>query len=133
MEIGRRLRELREARNLSQGDIERRTGLIRCYVSRVECGHTIPALGTLEKWAKALDLELYQLFFSGPGQPVAPKSAKKISLGKYEAKLLGSFKEMPLHHRQLLLSLARRMTIPKTAPARWKGKRYSQPSRTQKH
>jgi len=114
MDIGTRLRELREAKSFSQGDIEKRTGLLRCYVSRVECGHAVPSLETMEKWAKALDLKLYQLFFSGPGQPEAPKSAKKIALGKYEEKLLGFFKEMPLHNRQLLLSLARKMTIQKT-------------------
>lgn len=107
------MRELREAKNLSQGDIEERTGLFRCYISRVECGHTVPLLGTLGKWAKALDLELYQLFFSGLGPPEAPKSAKKISLGRNEEKLLAFFKEMPLHDKQLLLSLARKMTMPK--------------------
>ena len=43
MVISDRLRELRESKNLSQGDIERRTGLLRCYLSRVENGHTVPA------------------------------------------------------------------------------------------
>lgn len=51
-------RALRGAKNLSQGDIEKRTGLIRCYVSRVENGHTVPALKTLEKFARALELPL---------------------------------------------------------------------------
>jgi len=100
------------------GHIEKRTGLIRAYLSRVECGHTIPTLGTLDKWAKALDLEASQLFFSGKGQPEAPKSAKQISLGKDEEKILGFFKKMPLHDKQLLLSLARKMTTAKTERAR---------------
>jgi transcriptional regulator with XRE-family HTH domain len=47
--IGDRLREMREEKKLSQGDIEKRTGLLRCYISRVENGHTIPAIETLEK------------------------------------------------------------------------------------
>ncbi len=47
MIIGDRLRELREAKNLSQEDIEKRTGLLRCYISRVENGHTVPAIETL--------------------------------------------------------------------------------------
>ena len=51
MEIGAKLRELRVAKNLSQGDIEKRTGLIRAYTSRVEHGHTVPSIGTLEKYA----------------------------------------------------------------------------------
>ncbi len=53
--IHERLRELREAKNLSQGDIEKRTGLLRCYTSRVENGHTVPSLDTSEKYAGALD------------------------------------------------------------------------------
>ena len=63
MDIGERLRQLREARDLSQGDIEKRTGLLRCYISRVENGHTIPAVETLEKLARALEVPIYQLFY----------------------------------------------------------------------
>lgn len=62
MEIGRRLRDLREAKNLSQGDIEERTRLIRSYISRVENGHTIPSIETLEKFARAFGVPTYQLF-----------------------------------------------------------------------
>jgi len=65
MVIGDRLRELREAKELSQGDIEERTGLLRCYVSRVENGHTVPAVDTLEKLARALVVPMYQLFHAG--------------------------------------------------------------------
>jgi transcriptional regulator with XRE-family HTH domain len=62
MEIGPRLRELREDKHLTQGDIENETGLLRCYVSRVENGHTIPNVETLEKFARALKIPLYRLF-----------------------------------------------------------------------
>jgi transcriptional regulator with XRE-family HTH domain len=65
MLISERLRELREAKNLSQGDIEKRTGLLRCYTSRVENGHTVPSLKTLEKYAGALEVPLYTLFHDG--------------------------------------------------------------------
>jgi transcriptional regulator with XRE-family HTH domain len=65
MEIGNRLRELRESRELSQGDIEKRTGLLRCYISRVENGHTVPAIETLEKMARALEVPMYRLFHEG--------------------------------------------------------------------
>jgi transcriptional regulator with XRE-family HTH domain len=56
MIIGERLRVLREEKKLSQGDIEKRTGLLRCYLSRVENGHTVPAIETLEKLARALEM-----------------------------------------------------------------------------
>ncbi len=62
MQIGAKLRELREAKNLSQGDIQKRTGLFRCYTSRVEHGHTVPSIETLEKYAHALEIPLYRLF-----------------------------------------------------------------------
>ena len=58
MAIGARIRQLREQKKLSQGDIERMTGLLRCYTSRVENGHTIPSLETLERYAAALGLPL---------------------------------------------------------------------------
>lgn len=76
MIIGDRLRELREAKQLSQGDIEKRTGLLRCYVSRVENGHTVPAVETLEKLARAFEVPLYQLFYEGDEPPELPTLLK---------------------------------------------------------
>lgn len=65
MLIGQKLKEIRESRNLSQGDIEELTGLLRCYTSRVENGHTVPSVQTLEKYARALEVPLYKLFYDG--------------------------------------------------------------------
>ena len=62
MQIGAKLRETRDAKNLSQGDIQKRTGLFRCYTSRVENGYTVPTVETLEKYATALEIPLYRLF-----------------------------------------------------------------------
>ena len=69
MIIGERLRAVREEKSLSQGDIEKRTGLLRCYISRVENGHTIPGVETLEKWASALKIPLYQILYEGEEPP----------------------------------------------------------------
>jgi len=107
MDIGTRLRELREARHLSQGDIEKQTGLLRCYVSRVECGHTAPNLATLEKWAKALDLEMYQVFYQGKGQPSAPEVREGLASDRREDKLVDLFRRMAENDKNLLLGLAR--------------------------
>jgi transcriptional regulator with XRE-family HTH domain len=73
MIIGERLRSVREQKQLSQGDIEKRSGLLRCYISRVENGHTVPAVETLEKLARALEVPLYELLYEGeePPQPLA--------------------------------------------------------------
>jgi transcriptional regulator with XRE-family HTH domain len=79
MIIGERLRQIREQKNLSQGDIERKTGLLRCYVSRVENGHTVPAVETLEKFARALEVPMYQLFYDSEEPP------KLLNLSKRES------------------------------------------------
>ena len=71
MIIGDRLKTLREGKDLSQGDIEKRTGLLRCYISRVENGHTVPSVETLEKFARALE-PLYHLMFDGDKPPALP-------------------------------------------------------------
>jgi transcriptional regulator with XRE-family HTH domain len=79
MVIGDRLKELREQKKFSQGDIEKRTGLLRCYVSRVENGHTVPAVETLEKFARALEVPVYQLFYDGEEPPKVPTLIKRKS------------------------------------------------------
>jgi transcriptional regulator with XRE-family HTH domain len=84
MIIGDQLRALREQQNLSQGDIEKRTGLLRCYVSRVENGHTIPSIETLEKWARALKVPLYQVFYEGNDSP-SPQPLNAENLGSGSA------------------------------------------------
>ena len=76
MIIGDRLRALREEKKLSQGEIEERTGLLRCYISRVENGHTVPAVETLEKFARALEVPMYELFYDGDEPPKLPKLPK---------------------------------------------------------
>ncbi|MHB8653559.1 MAG: helix-turn-helix domain-containing protein [Terriglobia bacterium] len=79
MVIGTRLRKLREDKDFSQGDIEKRTGLLRCYISRVENGHTVPSLETLERLASALEIPLYQLFYEGDEPPPLPNLSKRRS------------------------------------------------------
>src|SRR5271163_1668670 len=94
--IHERLRQLREAKHLSQGDIEKRTGLLRCYTSRVENGHTVPAIDTLEKYARALEVPLYKLFYDGK----TPMKKPNLPAGGNEEVLWGvSDKE----HRELRL------------------------------
>jgi transcriptional regulator with XRE-family HTH domain len=101
MVIGERLRALREMKHFSQGVIEKRTGLLRCYISRVENGYTVPAVETLEKFARALEIPMYQLFYDGD-QPPKPLDFLKRkpangnswgSLGK-DATMLAEFRRL---------------------------------------
>ena len=77
MLIGQRLRDIREMKNLSQDDIEKATGLVRPYISRVENGHTVPSIETLQKWAGALGMQLYQVLYDGEEPPKPPKAQSK--------------------------------------------------------
>ncbi len=106
MDIGKRLRRLREAKRLSQGDIERRSGLMRSYVSRVEGGFTVPSVATLEKWAKALEVQPYQLLFQGKGRPIIAEVPKPSGLSRSARRWLRLFESAPRAERKLLLTLA---------------------------
>lgn len=120
MVIGQRLRALREERKFSQGVIEKRTGLLRCYISRVENGYTVPAVGTLEKLARALEVPMYQLFYEGDGQPELPAPVRANvqteviwgSTGK-DARTLTKFRRLLSRtkeaDRKLLLFMAQKM------------------------
>ena len=114
MDIGKRLQELRTAKNLSQGDIEKLTGLLRCYTSRVENGHTTPSLETLERLAKVLNIEVYQIFFEGEGKPEAVPVGAREGVDEREGELLGLFRQAYEADRRLMLDIARKLT--KKAP-----------------
>jgi transcriptional regulator with XRE-family HTH domain len=109
MNIGKRLKALRAARNLSQLDIEKRTGLMRSYVSRVENGFTTPSLKTFQRWAKALEVEVYQLFFEGDGRPEPGPTGAMEVLDKRERQLLVLFRQADEADRQLMLHVARKV------------------------
>jgi transcriptional regulator with XRE-family HTH domain len=120
MIIGDRLRALREEKKFSQGDIEKRTGLLRCYISRVENGHTVPAIETLEKMARALEIPMYQLFYDGEEPPKLPnlpkrKSADDIAWGSTgkDARWLYKFRRLLSRteesDRKLLMFMAQKM------------------------
>jgi transcriptional regulator with XRE-family HTH domain len=118
MEIGAKLRELRVVKNLSQGDLEKRTGLLRCYVSRVENGYTVPTIETLEKYAHALEVPLYRFFTDEVSVkvPRLPRPKGESSLWGSDGKECTAFRKlakalsrMDERDRQLLLSMAGKM------------------------
>jgi transcriptional regulator with XRE-family HTH domain len=120
MVIGDRLRELRDSKQLSQGDVEKRTGLLRCYISRVENGHTVPAVETLEKFARALEIPMYQLFYEGDAPPKVPDVVKRKTSGdevwgssgknaRYLGKLRRLLAKTDQPSRDLLLHTLQRM------------------------
>jgi transcriptional regulator with XRE-family HTH domain len=125
MLIGDRLKTLRNARNLSQGEIEERTGLLRCYISRVENGHTVPSIETLEKMARGLEVPIYQLFYDGDEPPkisftfrgkVGDERDDWASRGKGLRLFTGiqqAVSRMTDKERSLLLHMARKLNMRK--------------------
>ena len=122
MLIGTRLRQLREQKHMSQGDIENRTGLLRCYISRVENGHTVPSLETLERFATVLDTPLYQLFYSGEEKSPTPNLTPRKTLeelateggrtnedAQFILKLTNVLTRLTEPDRDVVLSLAKRL------------------------
>jgi transcriptional regulator with XRE-family HTH domain len=115
MQIGTKLREIREAKHLSQGDIEKRTGLLRAYTSRVEHGHTVPTIETLEKYASALEIPLYR-FFTDKESVAKPKLRRSDDSWGSRGKERDAFKtlakalaRMDEQDRKLLLNMAQGM------------------------
>ena len=118
MLIGQKLREIREAKKISQVEIAEATGLVQPYISRMENGHTVPGVETLEKWASALKIPLYQILYDGE----EPPKPLKLS-GNYRKELWGNsgrqlhdlkrlrqyLAKMNDQERELLMSLAGRM------------------------
>jgi transcriptional regulator with XRE-family HTH domain len=108
MNIGTTIRGYRLQKGMSQGDIEKRTGLLRCYLSRVENGHTVPSLETLQKIARALDLQLSEFF----AEEAIAKEMSGLSLGEEEIRFLTQIQRYSANlseiDRRLLLAMVRK-------------------------
>ncbi|MGB9236515.1 MAG: helix-turn-helix transcriptional regulator [Terriglobales bacterium] len=111
MNIGETIRNFRLQRSMSQGDIEKRTGLLRCYLSRVENGHTIPSLDTLAKIASAMDLALSQFFAEGHPNGHHQKGLPQLS--DDEVRFLSQMRRYAVNlndsDRKLVLAMVKKM------------------------
>jgi transcriptional regulator with XRE-family HTH domain len=105
--IGATIRDFRLQRGMSQGDIEKRTGLLRCYLSRVENGHTVPSLDTLQKIAISLEMPLSQFFSDEP-----VKETYGVSLSEEDIRFLTQIQRYSANlsdsDRKLLLAMVRK-------------------------
>lgn len=120
--IGEVIKTYRSQRGLSQGDIERRTGLLRCYLSRVENGHTVPSLETLAKIAEAMDISLAD-FFPGTETPRDRETQKMLGeLSQDEIRFLAEIKKysttLSEGDKRLVLAMIRKMATMIPPPVR---------------
>ena len=124
MVIGKRIRQVREMRKLSQGDLEETSGLLRCYISRVENSHTVPSLETLERFAAALGVPLYQLFCENSNAPETPNLTPRKTLeelatdgveagteDQFLAKIAQVSERLMTTDRKILLALAKKLAM----------------------
>jgi transcriptional regulator with XRE-family HTH domain len=115
MQIGERLKAVREQKDMSQGDVEKRTGLLRCYISRVENGHTVPAIETIEKLARAMEVPMFALFYGAetPASQLTKSSATGWGSSRRDARVLHRFRtlmgRMNKGNQMLLLHIAQKM------------------------
>jgi transcriptional regulator with XRE-family HTH domain len=121
MVIGDRIKQIRESKGLSQGDIERKTGLIRAYISRIENGHSVPAIESLEKFAHGLEIPMYALFYDGRhprALKLPPLKSEGWGSGRRDAQTFSRFRRLlgraSPADRNLLLHLATAMARRKT-------------------
>jgi transcriptional regulator with XRE-family HTH domain len=108
MSIGATIRTYRLQKGMSQGDIEKRTGLLRCYLSRVENGHTVPSLETLQKIANALDLQLAEFF----SDETVAREMSSLRLSEDEIRFLTQIQRyasrLSENDRKLLLAMVKK-------------------------
>ena len=117
MMIGATIRSLRLQRGLSQGDIEKRTGLLRCYLSRVENGHTVPSLETLSKIAQSLEIPLAQFFSETPAESELPMQKISDDELRFLTQLRRYSSNLSESDKKLLLAMAKKIATASYASA----------------
>jgi len=112
MNIGETIRNFRLQKSMSQGDIEKRTGLLRCYLSRVENGHTIPSLDTLAKIATSMDVPLAQFFADGDAES-ANKALPQLSEDevRFFSQIRRYSPSLSESDRKLVLAMVKKMAV----------------------
>lgn len=109
MSVGKRIKSLREQKGLSQRDVEEKTGMLRCYISRAENDRLMPSLDNLEKFARALEVPLYFLFYES--ETIQPRA--NVSIDRQMDNAMRQFARIARHlgptERQVLLRTAERL------------------------
>lgn len=117
MYLADRLKRFRAAKQLSQGDIEKRSGLRRCYISRVENGITVPSIKNLQKISNALEIPMYQLFLVDDEPPLGLTPRTNVTRDwtttrsglKYMGRLTHALSQISDRNLEVLLATAGHM------------------------
>lgn len=75
--FGQRIRELRQAKGMTQEDLADRCGLFRTYMSRIETGKANPTLTMIHALADSVGVPVQSLFDpAGQAAPAAQESTR---------------------------------------------------------
>ena len=111
MDLGVSIKKIRQAKGLSQGEMQKRTGILRSYLSRVENGHTVPSLATLQRLASAMGVTLADFFATeGDGQPGLSTPVLADTASEYLVELKNYIPQLSPQQRQELLEMVKEMT-----------------------
>ena len=105
LQVATAVRDLRHVRNLSQRQLAARMGVPRTYISKIENGKAIPTLGSLERLASALEVDICQLVRDGRSQ--RDEEVAEIFADPFLAELAEYLPHLDPLQRSLLLNQTR--------------------------
>ena len=81
LQLGPRIRSLRQARRLTLREVSQRAGVTESFLSQVERDVTSPSIATVQRIARALDLSIAQLFAEEPemGRVVRREARRRVA------------------------------------------------------
>jgi transcriptional regulator with XRE-family HTH domain len=77
--VGRRVRQLRTQHHLTLDELSTRSGVSRRMITLLEAGETNTSLGTLDKLARALEVDFYVLVAGQPVAPLSPETTREVT------------------------------------------------------
>jgi transcriptional regulator with XRE-family HTH domain len=105
LQVAHQVREMRRARHLSQRQLAGRMQVPRTYISKIENGKAIPTLGSLERLARALEVDICQLVRDERSRREEEVAA--IFNDPFLAEIAAALPMLDSLHRTLVMSTAR--------------------------
>ncbi len=103
LQVATAVRDLRHVRNLSQRQLAARMGVPRTYISKIENGKAMPTLSSLDRLARALQVDISALLRDAPTRHSNESSVLTADpflaeIAKFTAHLTSTQKSIFLNH-----------------------------------
>jgi transcriptional regulator with XRE-family HTH domain len=105
LRVAAQVKDIRKARHLSQRQLASRMQVPRTYISKIENGKAIPTLGSLERLAAALEVDICQLVRDGHSK--RDEEVAEIFADPFLAELAQFLPKLEQLQRSLLMNHAR--------------------------